>query len=87
VARPILGRQAKIEALTMLRSELKLAPELTMAVGDGANDLGMIGEAGLGIAFHAKPVVAEAADARINHGDLTALLYIQGYRASDIIAA
>ena len=87
VARPILGRQAKIEALTTLRSELKLAPELTMAVGDGANDLGMIGEAGLGIAFHAKPVVAEAADARINHGDLTALLYIQGYRASDIIAA
>lgn len=86
VARPILGRQAKIEALTALREELHLAPDSTMAVGDGANDLGMIGEAGLGIAFHAKPVVAEAADARINHGDLTALLYIQGYRASEIIA-
>lgn len=86
VARPILGRQAKIEALTSLREELKLAPESTMAVGDGANDLGMIGEAGLGIAFHAKPVVAEAADARINHTDLTALLYIQGYHASEIIA-
>lgn len=84
VAEPILGRSAKIEALVGLRDELKLAPHDTMAVGDGANDLGMIGEAGLGVAFHAKPVVAEAADARIDHGDLTALLYLQGYRQSEI---
>lgn len=84
VAEPILGRSAKIEALVKLREELKLAPHDTMAVGDGANDLGMIEEAGLGVAFHAKPVVAEVADARIDHGDLTALLYLQGYRQQDI---
>lgn len=84
VGEPILGRYAKIESLVNLREELKLAPHATMAVGDGANDLGMIEEAGLGVAFHAKPVVAEAADARIDHGDLTALLYLQGYRREDI---
>lgn len=87
VAEPILGRSAKIEALVKLREELKLAPHDTMAVGDGANDLGMIEEAGLGVAFHAKPVVAEVADARIDHGDLTALLYLQGYRESEIVKA
>jgi phosphoserine phosphatase len=85
VAEPILGRQAKVEALVRLRDELKIHPHDTMAVGDGANDLGMLGEAGLGVAFHAKPVVAEAADARIDHGDLTALLYLQGYRADEIV--
>lgn len=84
VAEPILGREAKIEALVHLRGELGLAKHQTMAVGDGANDLGMIEEAGLGVAFHAKPVVAEAADARIDHGDLTALLYLQGYREEEI---
>lgn len=84
VAEPILGRQAKIEALIKLREELGLAREETLAVGDGANDLGMIEEAGLGVALHAKPVVAEAADARIDHGDLTALLYLQGYREDEI---
>ena len=84
VGEPILGRYAKIESLVNLREELKLAPHATMAVGDGANDLGMIEEAGLGVAFHAKPVVAEAADARIDNGDLTALLYLQGYRREDI---
>ncbi len=84
VGEPILGRYAKIESLVNLRDELKLAPHATMAVGDGANDLGMIEEAGLGVAFHAKPVVAEAADARIDHGDLTALLYLQGYRREEI---
>ena len=84
VQEPILGRQAKIEALVRLRGEMKLVDRETMAVGDGANDLGMIGEAGLGVAFHAKPVVAEAADARIDHGDLTALLYLQGYRKDEI---
>jgi phosphoserine phosphatase len=83
VAEPILGREAKIEALVKLRGELGLKNHETMAVGDGANDLGMIEEAGLGIAFHAKPVVAEAADARIDHGDLTALLYVQGYREDE----
>ena len=80
VAEPILGRQAKLDALIHLREELGLKPNETLAVGDGANDLAMIGEAGLGIAYHAKPVVAEAAAARIDHGDLTALLYLQGYR-------
>jgi len=84
VQEPILGRQAKIDALVRLRGEMKLSNHETMAVGDGANDLGMIGEAGLGVAFHAKPVVAEAADARVDHGDLTALLYLQGYRQTDI---
>ncbi len=87
VAEPILGRSAKIEALVELREKLKLAPHATMAVGDGANDLGMIEEAGLGVAFHAKPVVAEVADARIDHGDLSALLYLQGYRRQEIVAA
>jgi phosphoserine phosphatase len=80
---PILGREAKIEALVRLRDELGLAHRETLAVGDGANDLGMIEEAGLGVAFHAKPVVAEAADARIDHADLTALLYLQGYREDE----
>ena len=75
---------AKLEALIRLRDELGLKPEETLAVGDGANDLAMIGEAGLGVAFHAKPVVAEAAHARIDHGDLTALLYLQGYRQEEI---
>jgi phosphoserine phosphatase len=85
IAEPILGREAKIEALIRLREELGLAREETLAVGDGANDLGMIEEAGLGVALHAKPVVAEAADARIDHGDLTALLYLQGYREDEIV--
>ncbi|MFA7638340.1 MAG: phosphoserine phosphatase SerB [Parvibaculum sp.] len=83
VKEPILGRQAKLDALVALREEHGLAPHETLAVGDGANDLAMIGEAGLGIAYHAKPVVAEAAAARIDHGDLTALLYLQGYRREE----
>lgn len=87
VGEPILGRQAKIDALVALRDERKLPKLATLAVGDGANDLGMIEEAGLGVALHAKPVVAEAADARIDHGDLTALLYLQGYRASEFVNA
>jgi phosphoserine phosphatase len=76
---PILGKEAKQERLIKLRSELKLLPEETMAVGDGANDLAMLGEAGLGVALHAKPAVASAAHVRIDHCDLTALLYLQGY--------
>ncbi len=85
VAEPILGREAKRDALKKISSDLNLAPIQTMAVGDGANDLAMIGDAGLGVAFHAKPVVGKAADAQVNHSDLTALLYIQGYRDSEIV--
>ena len=80
VEEPILGREAKRATLIELRDRFGLQRHETMAVGDGANDLAMLGEAGLGIAFHAKPAVAAAAHARIEHGDLTALLYAQGYR-------
>jgi phosphoserine phosphatase len=84
VAEPMLGKEAKRAALLKLRAEHGLQAAETLAVGDGANDLAMLAEAGLGIAFHAKPAVAAAARARIDHGDLTALLYAQGYRAEDI---
>ena len=80
---PILGREAKRERLMDLRAEHKLADHATLAVGDGANDLAMLGEAGLGIAYRAKPAVADAAHARLDHADLTALLYAQGYRKTD----
>ncbi len=83
VEEPILGREAKLAALIELRERLGLGPEETLAVGDGANDLAMLGAAGLGVAFRAKPAVAVAAHARIDHGDLTALLFIQGYAASE----
>ena len=83
VREPILGKEAKLASLIELREAHKLAPHETMAVGDGANDLAMLGEAGLGVAFHAKPAVAEAAHARIDHGDLTALLFAQGYARAD----
>lgn len=86
VAEPILGKEAKRATLEELRGKLNLSIEATMAVGDGANDLAMLGEAGLGVAFHAKPIVAEAAHARVDHGDLTALLYFQGYRGEDFVA-
>jgi phosphoserine phosphatase len=85
VAEPIFGRDGKRAALIELRDELGLAPHETMAVGDGANDLDMIKEAGLGIAYRAKPAVAEAAAARIDHNDLTALLYVQGYRKDEFV--
>jgi phosphoserine phosphatase len=85
VEEPILGREAKLATLVELRSRLGLAPDETLAVGDGANDLAMLGEAGLGVAFRAKPAVAAAAHARIEHADLTALLYCQGYRESEIV--
>ena len=84
VREPILGREAKLAALLRLRQERGLAPGDTMAVGDGANDLAMLGEAGLGVAYHAKPAVAAAACMRVDHGDLTALLYAQGYRDADL---
>jgi phosphoserine phosphatase len=85
VDEPILGREAKLATLIELRDRLGLRREETLAVGDGANDLAMLGEAGLGVAFRAKPAVAAAAHARIDHGDLTALLYLQGYRANEFI--
>ncbi|MCW5687921.1 MAG: phosphoserine phosphatase SerB [Pseudolabrys sp.] len=85
VKEPILGRAAKLATLQELTSRLGIRPEETIAIGDGANDLDMIAEAGLGVAYHAKPKVAEAAPARIEHGDLTALLYIQGYRRDEFV--
>jgi phosphoserine phosphatase len=83
VEEPILGREAKRATLIELRDGLGFARQETLAVGDGANDLAMLGEAGLGVAFRAKPAVAAAAHARIEHGDLSALLYLQGYRADE----
>jgi phosphoserine phosphatase len=85
VADPILGKQAKLDALIELRGRFGLSPAQTLAIGDGANDLAMLGEAGLGVAFRAKPAVAAAADARLEHADLTALLYAQGYSGSEIV--
>jgi phosphoserine phosphatase len=87
VEEPILGRAAKLAALEDLTARLGLAPGATLAVGDGANDLAMLLAAGLGVAYHAKPVVAAQAHARIDHADLTALLYIQGYRREEFAAA
>ncbi|THH35351.1 phosphoserine phosphatase SerB [Aliishimia ponticola] len=83
VARPILGRAAKVDALEEITERLGLSDADVIAVGDGANDLGMLGRAGAGVALHAKPAVAAECDIRINHGDLTALLYLQGYAKSD----
>jgi phosphoserine phosphatase len=85
VAEPVLGRDAKLGTLLDLRERLGLSAEETLAVGDGANDLLMVEAAGLGIAYHAKPVLAEAAAARIDHADLTALLYAQGYRRGEFV--
>lgn len=85
VGMPILGRQAKVDALEDITTRLGLSEDDVMAVGDGANDLGMLGRAGSGVALHAKPSVAAECDIRINHGDLTALLYIQGYAKSDFV--
>ena len=85
VEEPILGRKAKLEALKALTAKLKLGPADTLAAGDGANDIPMIEAAGLGVAYRAKPAVAAAAQARIDHGDLTALLYLQGYRKEEFV--
>lgn len=76
---PILGRAAKVDALEQITAQLGLSESEVLAVGDGANDLGMLERAGTGVALHAKPSVAAQCDVRINHGDLTALLYVQGY--------
>jgi phosphoserine phosphatase len=85
VAEPILGKQAKVDALNDISATLGISPEEAIAVGDGANDLGMLHIAGSGVALHAKPAVAAEAKMRVNHGDLTALLYIQGYRKTDFV--
>src|SRR5687768_13513762 len=85
VAEPILGRAAKLATLKDLIESFDVDDIDTMVVGDGANDLGMIEAAGLGVAYHAKPAVAAAAAARIDHGDLTALLYAQGYHRDEFV--
>jgi phosphoserine phosphatase len=85
VAEPILGKQAKVDALDEIAKKLGISPADALAVGDGANDLDMIQLAGSGVALHAKPTVAAQAGMRIDHGDLTALLYIQGYRKTDFV--
>jgi phosphoserine phosphatase len=80
---PILGREAKVTALEQITVRLGIGEADVIAVGDGANDLGMLLRAGSGVALHAKPSVAAQCEIRINHGDLTALLYIQGYSRGD----
>jgi phosphoserine phosphatase len=79
VQEPILGREAKVVALDDICARLGIGADAVMAVGDGANDLGMLGRAGAGVALHAKPSVQAECDIRVNHGDLTALLFMQGY--------
>jgi phosphoserine phosphatase len=83
VAKPIVDSETKLATLEGVRAELGLAESETLAVGDGANDLSMIRAAGLGVAYHAKPVVAAAAGVRVDHNDLTALLYAQGIARKD----
>jgi phosphoserine phosphatase len=85
VGEPILGREAKLQALEDAVARYGLSSADALAVGDGANDLDMIKRAGMGVAYHAKPVVAAAAGTAIAHGDLTGLLYLQGYRANEIV--
>jgi phosphoserine phosphatase len=85
VARPILGKAAKVQALEEITARLGIGHDDVLAVGDGANDLGMLGLAGTGVALHAKPAVQKECDVRINHGDLTALLYLQGYARGEFV--
>ena len=87
VQEPILGREAKLEALERAAAVRGIPLSETLAVGDGANDVAMVQRAGLGVAWHAKPVLANAAATCVNHADLTALLYLQGYRKAEIVAA
>jgi phosphoserine phosphatase len=86
VAEPILDRHAKVATLRELAARDGLGLEAALAVGDGANDLDMLREAGLGVAFHAKPIVAAAVRARVDHADLRALLFAQGYRVKEFVA-
>lgn len=85
VGRPILGREAKVTALEEITARLRISEADVLAVGDGANDLGMLQRAGAGVALHAKPSVQAQAKLRINHGDLTALLFLQGYSRSEFV--
>lgn len=85
VVPPVVGKEAKLAILRQLSAELGLSAADALTVGDGANDLPMLQAAGLGVAFHAKPAVAAAVRVRIDHGDLTALLYLQGYRQSEFV--
>ena len=85
VGDPILGKQAKVDALNEISDKLGITPDDAIAVGDGANDLGMLQLAGSGVALHAKPTVAAQAKIKMDHADLTALLYLQGYRKSDFV--
>jgi len=85
VGRPILGREAKVQALEEITARLGISEDEVIAVGDGANDLGMLTRAGAGVALHAKPSVAAQCNVRINHGDLTALLYVQGYKKAEFV--
>lgn len=85
VGDPILGKQAKVDALEDITARLGLGVGDVIAVGDGANDLGMLSRAGMGVALHAKPAVAAECDMRVNHGDLTALLYVQGYARESFV--
>jgi phosphoserine phosphatase len=80
---PIVGAEGKLRALLDALAQRRLGPAAALAVGDGANDIPMLKEAGLGVAYRAKPAAAAAADARIEHNDLTALLYAQGYARSE----
>jgi phosphoserine phosphatase len=85
VADPILGKAAKLAALEQISERLGITPEDAIAVGDGANDLAMLNRAGAGVALHAKPIVAAQCEIRVNHGDLTALLFIQGYSRAEFV--
>jgi len=87
VEEPVLGRAAKVEALDAIAASLALSCADAIAVGDGANDIALLQAAGLGVALHGKPPVRAAADVRIDHGDLTALLYLQGYARREFVEA
>ena len=86
VGRPILGKAAKVQALEEITTRLGITDADVLAVGDGANDLGMLTLAGTGVALHAKPAVQAQCNVRINHGDLTALLYLQGYARNEFVS-
>ncbi len=85
VGLPILGKQAKVDALEQITARLQITEADVIAVGDGANDLGMLTCAGMGVALHAKPAVAAQCGVRVNFGDLTALLFVQGYARNDFV--
>ena len=85
VVRPILGQQAKLEALNEITARLSITPQDVLAVGDGMNDLLMLQNAGTGVALHGKPALQEKCAVRVNHGDLTALIYLQGYAKSEFV--